>query len=49
MILTNHTNSERPYLTQVLQSWLQTELNTEEEEGWEVIVSQTDADPLRTV
>jgi putative NIF3 family GTP cyclohydrolase 1 type 2 len=52
VILANHTNTERPYLTKVLQGWLQKELNDAEEgaEGnWEVVVSQTDADPLRTV
>lgn len=55
MILTNHSNSERPYLTKVLQNWLQKELNEVDESGekqgggWEVLVSKSDADPLRTV
>ena len=56
IILTNHSNSERPYLSKVLQPWLEKELNTsdesddnEKEQGWEVLVSKTDADPLRTV
>lgn len=49
VILCNHTNTERPYLTKVLQPWLQTELNTEGESGWEVLVSKTNADPLRIV
>jgi len=55
VILTNHSNSERPYLSKVLQSWLQKELNEPDEGGekqegeWEVFVSKSDADPLRTV
>jgi len=56
IILTNHSNSERPYLSKVLQPWLEKELNTADEsdnadkqQGWEVLVSKTDADPLRTV
>jgi putative NIF3 family GTP cyclohydrolase 1 type 2 len=53
VILTNHTNTERPYLSKVLQSWLQSELNHEDEDGphskWEVLVSREDADPLRVV
>ncbi|WVR03948.1 YbgI/family dinuclear metal center protein [Kwoniella sp. DSM 27419] len=51
VILANHTNTERPYLSQVLQPWLEKELN--EDEGadgqWSVVVSEADADPLRTV
>lgn len=27
VILTNHSNTERPYLSKVLQNWLQEELN----------------------
>lgn len=66
VILTNHSNSERPYLTQVLQKWLQDELNNDHQSldrydhtrdteitsidsKWEVLVSQEDRDPLRTV
>ncbi|WVQ78777.1 YbgI/family dinuclear metal center protein [Cryptococcus sp. DSM 104549] len=56
IILTNHTNNERPYLSQVLQPWLQEELNKDaaasgEASGapWEVVVSKADADPLRVV
>lgn len=59
MILTNHTNTERPYLSHVLRPWLQEELNKEtkdqgDEYGanggkWEVLVSKADADPLRVV
>ena len=29
VILTNHSNTERPYLSKVLQNWLQDELNKE--------------------
>jgi len=56
--LTNHTNTERPYLSQVLQPWLEKELNAEVEKDihgelvngqWEVLVSKADADPLRVV
>jgi putative NIF3 family GTP cyclohydrolase 1 type 2 len=32
VILTNHSNSERPYLSKVLQSWLQDELNKDNQE-----------------
>ncbi|OWZ26117.1 YbgI/family dinuclear metal center protein [Cryptococcus neoformans] len=59
VILTNHTNTERPYLSHVLRPWLQEELNKEtkdqgDEYGanggkWEVLVSKADADPLRVV
>jgi putative NIF3 family GTP cyclohydrolase 1 type 2 len=54
VILTNHSNSERPYLSKVLQKWLQEELNNDSQdqeasENWEVLVSQEDRDPLRTV
>ncbi|GFZ42747.1 Protein NIF3 homolog [Saitozyma sp. JCM 24511] len=50
VILCNHSNTERPYLSAVLREWLQNELNAEQgEQGWEVLVSKTDADPLRTV
>ena len=48
VILTNHTNTERGFLKDVLQGWLTEELN-QEEEGWEVVVSQKDRDPLRVV
>ncbi|MFS2021834.1 hypothetical protein ACEN88_35385, partial [Massilia sp. CT11-108] len=66
VILTNHSNSERPYLSKVLQGWLQDELNKDHQElerfdhtrntditsidgKWEVLVSNTDRDPLKTV
>lgn len=49
VILANHTNTERGYLSAVLQPWLEKELNTDDESGWEVLVSKKDADPLRTV
>ena len=49
LILCNHTNTERPYLAQVLRSRLESELNAESDPGWEVLVSKVDADPLRTV
>ncbi|OCF30345.1 YbgI/family dinuclear metal center protein [Kwoniella heveanensis BCC8398] len=58
VILTNHTNTERPYLSQVLQPWLEKELNSEIEMDfhndspngkWEVLVSRADQDPLRVV
>ncbi|KLT40763.1 NGG1p interacting factor 3 [Cutaneotrichosporon oleaginosum] len=48
VVLANHSNTERPYLKAVLQPWLQRELDTEGA-GWEVLVSTTDADPLRTM
>lgn len=48
VILANHSNTERPYLKSVLQGWLQKELDAEEGQ-WEVVVSEKDADPLRTV
>jgi putative NIF3 family GTP cyclohydrolase 1 type 2 len=32
VILTNHSNSERPYLSKVLQKWLQEELNNDHQE-----------------
>ncbi|KAK4687436.1 hypothetical protein P7C73_g2674, partial [Tremellales sp. Uapishka_1] len=50
VILCNHSNTERPYLSTVLQNWLETELNSSEvDKDWEVLVSKADADPLRTV
>ena len=52
VILTNHTNTERGYLGAVLQEWLAKELKAEEGEdgeGWEVLVSKADKDPLRVV
>lgn len=50
LILTNHTNNERPYLRAVLKDWLQKELNAEDgEDGWEVIVSEVDRDPLEVL
>ncbi|WWD16668.1 YbgI/family dinuclear metal center protein [Kwoniella shandongensis] len=56
VILANHTNTERPYLSQVLQPWLEKELNAETDlhddapnGKWEVLVSRADADPLRVV
>ena len=49
VILCNHSNTERPYLSQILQPWLQKELNAEAEGSWEVLVSKSDADPLRIV
>lgn len=53
IILTNHSNSERPYLAKVLQPWLEKELNAGGDKvdapAWEVLVSQKDADPLKTV
>lgn len=58
MILTNHSNSERPYLSKVLRKWLLDELNgnvkdlerSDPKSGeWEVLVSKADRDPLRTV
>jgi putative NIF3 family GTP cyclohydrolase 1 type 2 len=48
VILANHSNTERPYLSAILQGWLEKELNADEQ-GWEVVVSKVDADPLRTV
>jgi putative NIF3 family GTP cyclohydrolase 1 type 2 len=48
VLLANHSNTERPYLSARLQPRLQKELDAEEK-GWEVVVSQADADPLRTV
>ncbi|ODO09237.1 hypothetical protein I350_02837 [Cryptococcus amylolentus CBS 6273] len=57
VILTNHTNTERGYLSAVLKPWLQDELDKEaasDEDAssgakWEVLVSKADADPLRVV
>ncbi|WVO18038.1 YbgI/family dinuclear metal center protein [Cryptococcus depauperatus] len=56
VILTNHTNNERPYLSQVLRARLQEELDKEvddqnplKSEKWEVLVSKADVDPLRIV
>ncbi|WWC87745.1 YbgI/family dinuclear metal center protein [Kwoniella dendrophila CBS 6074] len=56
VILTNHTNTERPYLSKVLQPWLEDELNKEidihddKPNGqWKVLVSKADKDPLRVV
>jgi len=58
VILCNHSNTERPYLSRVLQPWLEQELNDaakasdpsmSSEEKWEVLVSKEDADPLRTM
>lgn len=48
VILTNHTNTERGFLRDVLKEWLGDELN-KEEQGWEVLVSQEDRDPLCVV
>lgn len=48
VILCCHTNTERPYLSAVLQPWLQDEMRSEESD-WEVIVSKEDADPIITV
>jgi putative NIF3 family GTP cyclohydrolase 1 type 2 len=48
VILCNHTNTERGYLGDVLKGWLKEELD-KEEEGWEVLVSEEDKDPLRVV
>jgi putative NIF3 family GTP cyclohydrolase 1 type 2 len=50
IILCNHTNTERGYLTAVLKEKLEKELNMEQDSGkWEVIVSRVDKDPLRVV
>lgn len=50
VILCNHTNTERPYLSAVLREWLETELNAEkDQQGWEVVVSKVNKDPLETV
>lgn len=48
VLLANHSNTERPYLAAVLQPWLEKELNADEQ-GWNVVVSKVDRDPLRTV
>lgn len=48
VILCNHTNTERGYLRDVLKGWLGEELG-KEDEGWEVVVSNEDKDPLRVV
>ncbi|KAL7419621.1 hypothetical protein Q5752_005533 [Cryptotrichosporon argae] len=49
VVLANHTNTERPYLSAVLRPWVEAELNSDGETGWEAVVSKTDADPLRVV
>ncbi|RXK41365.1 YbgI/family dinuclear metal center protein [Tremella mesenterica] len=48
VILCNHTNTERPFLSQVLRGWLESELNSFDP-GWEVIVSSEDHDPLQII
>jgi putative NIF3 family GTP cyclohydrolase 1 type 2 len=45
VILCEHTNTERGYLSLVLQSRLQHELG----QGLDVVVSQVDQDPLKVV
>ena len=49
VILCNHSNTERPYLSAVLREWLQSELREDQAGGgeWEVLVSKDDRDPLR--
>lgn len=47
MILTNHSNTERHYLRDVLMPTLQAELDASDEGKWEVVVSSRDRDPLR--
>lgn len=52
MIACNHTNTERPYLKDVLRDWLKKELDAEEAvdgKSWEVVVSEMDKDPLEVV
>ncbi|KAJ9096807.1 hypothetical protein QFC21_005078 [Naganishia friedmannii] len=50
VIACNHTNTERPYLKDVLRDWLKKELDAEEAgKSWEVVVSEMDQDPLEVV
>ncbi|KAJ9113625.1 hypothetical protein QFC22_005933 [Naganishia vaughanmartiniae] len=50
VIACNHTNTERPYLKDVLRDWLKKELDSEEAgKLWEVVVSEMDKDPLEVV
>jgi len=42
VIVTNHTNSERKYLRDVLQHWLRKELRS----PYSIVVSKSDCDPL---
>ena len=51
IIACNHSNTERPYLAGVLREWLEREMTEEDGqgEGWEVVVSEMDRDPLEVV
>ncbi|KAJ9104055.1 hypothetical protein QFC19_004189 [Naganishia cerealis] len=52
VIACNHTNTERPYLKDVLKDWLKKELDAEDGENgksWEIVVSEMDRDPLEVV
>lgn len=50
VVLCHHTNTERGYLSAVLKDKLREELNAQEgQEGWEVVVSEKDRDPLLIV
>ncbi|KAI9230830.1 MAG: GTP cyclohydrolase 1 type 2/Nif3 [Piptocephalis tieghemiana] len=49
VILCEHSNSERGYLSQVLQPYLQKAFDEEGQELVDVVVSKVDRDPLRVV
>ncbi|CED83424.1 Ngg1-interacting factor 3 protein NIF3L1 [Phaffia rhodozyma] len=49
VILCGHSNTERPYLSKVLQAMLEAELEAEDGAGWEVLVSEEDKEPFITV
>ncbi|KAH8080065.1 GTP cyclohydrolase 1 type 2/Nif3 [Filobasidium floriforme] len=50
VVLCHHTNTERGYLSAVLKDKLREELNAQEgQDGWEVVVSGKDKDPLLIV
>jgi putative NIF3 family GTP cyclohydrolase 1 type 2 len=49
-VLCHHTNTERGFLGAVLKAKLESELTAQEgEDGWEVVVSEKDKDPLQIV
>ncbi len=49
IILTSHSNSERPYLSHVLKERLEKEMKEESGDDWAVCVSERDRDPLVVV
>jgi putative NIF3 family GTP cyclohydrolase 1 type 2 len=49
VILCNHSNTERPFLANVLKDKLASEMSQEDAGEWEVVVSEADKDPLEVV